>query len=127
METEAAKKLLPHIDMLLEMLEVEPYIVAPIVSDEKWNCYVNRLDTYGEMPTPTRSVISEITSRFFVHEVFLTANCDYSQADLLLTITCNSWIFGLFKLLLSIEPNVHILLFNLVFHFTIQPSVVCKK
>ena len=60
METEAAKGLLPHIDMLLEMLEVEPYIVAPIVSDEKWNCYVNRLDTYGEMPTPTRFVICEL-------------------------------------------------------------------
>jgi len=66
METEAAKKLLPHIGMLLEMLEVEPYIVAPIVSDEKWNCYVNKLDTYGEMAIPTRSVICEllITSLF---------------------------------------------------------------
>jgi hypothetical protein len=71
METDAAKRLLPHIDMLLEMLEVEPYVVAPIVSDERWHCYVNRLDTYGEMPTPTRSVISEITSGFFVSEVSL--------------------------------------------------------
>ena len=96
METEAAKKLLPRIDTLLEMLEVEPYVVAPIVSDERWNRYVNRLDTYGEMPTPTRSVISEITSGFFVSEVPLTVNYDHSQADSLLIIACNSWIFFCF-------------------------------
>ncbi|PPQ65120.1 hypothetical protein CVT24_003011 [Panaeolus cyanescens] len=47
METEAAKKLLPRIDTLLEMLDVQPYVVAPIVSDEKWNHYVGTLDNYG--------------------------------------------------------------------------------
>ena len=98
METEAAKRLLPRIDILLEMLEVEPYIVAPIVSDEKWNRYVNRLDTYGEMLTPTRSVICEITSCFFVHEIFSIANCDYPQADSLLLINWNSWIFYLVQI-----------------------------
>ncbi|KAJ3568328.1 hypothetical protein NP233_g5786 [Leucocoprinus birnbaumii] len=46
METEAARKLLPRIHDLLEMLEVEPYVVAPIVSDDKWEKYVEKLDTY---------------------------------------------------------------------------------
>ncbi|KAF9443135.1 acyl-CoA dehydrogenase NM domain-like protein [Macrolepiota fuliginosa MF-IS2] len=51
MEAEAARKLLPRLDMLLDMLEVEPYVVAPIVSDAKWNRYVDSLDTYGESLT----------------------------------------------------------------------------
>ena len=106
METEAAKRLLPHIDMLLEMLEVEPYVVAPIVSDERWNCYVDRLDTYGEMPIPTRSVISEIPSGFFVSEVPLTVNYDHSQADSLLIIL---WIFRFVQIVVvnSITDRAH--------------------
>ncbi|KAF5345829.1 hypothetical protein D9756_010898 [Leucocoprinus leucothites] len=54
METEAAKKLLPRINVLLDLLQVEPYVVAPITSDAKWDQYVTSLDTYGE--TPMRSV-----------------------------------------------------------------------
>lgn len=64
METEAAKKLLPRIDMLLEMLEVGPYIVAPIISDTKWNRYIESLDTYGATPASMTSGISEVTNSF---------------------------------------------------------------
>ncbi|KAF8873593.1 hypothetical protein CPB84DRAFT_1629132, partial [Gymnopilus junonius] len=47
-EVEAARKMLPWVDVLLEMLEVKPYVIAPIISDDKWNCYVDSFDTYGE-------------------------------------------------------------------------------
>ncbi|PPQ72286.1 hypothetical protein CVT24_004675 [Panaeolus cyanescens] len=48
MEVDVAKKLLPRISDLLEMLEVEPYIVAPIVSNEEWIRYVDGLPGYGQ-------------------------------------------------------------------------------
>ncbi|KXN83885.1 Acyl-coenzyme A oxidase [Leucoagaricus sp. SymC.cos] len=71
MEVEAAKKLLPHIDTLLGMLEVEPYVVAPIVSDARWNSYVNSLETYGE-PSFVTSINSEATDSSTV-EVFTSS------------------------------------------------------
>ncbi|KAF5319139.1 hypothetical protein D9619_008532 [Psilocybe cf. subviscida] len=51
MEAEAAKALLPRINALIDMLDIESYVVAPIVSDEQWSRYVNSLDEYGEVPT----------------------------------------------------------------------------
>jgi hypothetical protein len=74
MEAEAAKKLLPRVDMLLEMLEVEPYVVAPIVSDEKWNRYVDKLETYDDRRAiPTRSVILEVIGDIFAHEILFNS------------------------------------------------------
>jgi hypothetical protein len=37
----------------LEELDVEPYVLAPIVSDEKWAAYEQTLETFGE-PQGTR-------------------------------------------------------------------------
>ncbi|KAG7441051.1 acyl-CoA dehydrogenase NM domain-like protein [Guyanagaster necrorhizus] len=47
MEVGAASALLPRLDQLLEMLDVEHYVVAPIVSDEQWERYVESLETHG--------------------------------------------------------------------------------
>jgi len=36
----------------LDKLEVEPYVLAPIVSDEKWDAYEQRLETFGGSQDP---------------------------------------------------------------------------
>jgi hypothetical protein len=40
----------PHLEEYLARMDIEPYIVAPITSDEKWKLFVDRLPTFGEMP-----------------------------------------------------------------------------
>ncbi|KAG7440704.1 acyl-CoA dehydrogenase NM domain-like protein [Guyanagaster necrorhizus] len=47
-EVGAASALLPQLDQLLEMLDVEPYAVAPIVSNQRWDRYVESLETHGD-------------------------------------------------------------------------------
>lgn len=50
MQTSAVAALLPHTETLLEALDVSSYTTAPIVSDERWNNYVNTLETFGNVP-----------------------------------------------------------------------------
>jgi len=39
----------PRLEKYLARMDVEPYVVAPISSDEKWKLFVDRLPTFGEM------------------------------------------------------------------------------
>ncbi|KAK0230056.1 acyl-CoA dehydrogenase NM domain-like protein [Armillaria fumosa] len=48
MEVDAASALLPQLDQLLEQLDVETYATAPIVSNQRWDRYVQSLETHGE-------------------------------------------------------------------------------
>lgn len=48
MEVDAASALLPRLDQLLEQLDVEKYAIAPIVSNQRWDRYVESLETHGE-------------------------------------------------------------------------------
>lgn len=50
-----ATRLYPQVPQLLRMLEAESYITAPMVSDERWEAYVESLDAYrapSRMPVP---------------------------------------------------------------------------
>ncbi|KAF9467082.1 acyl-CoA dehydrogenase NM domain-like protein [Collybia nuda] len=47
MEDNAASTLFPRLEDLIERLDVEPYVVAPIVSDKRWKRYVESLETHG--------------------------------------------------------------------------------
>lgn len=46
METTAVDRIFPRVDELLAQMSVEPYILAPIVSDERWAEYVAALPSY---------------------------------------------------------------------------------
>ena len=46
MEATAIDRVFPHLEDLLSQLAVEPYIIAPIVSDERWAEYVSSLPPY---------------------------------------------------------------------------------
>ncbi|KAF9467065.1 acyl-CoA dehydrogenase NM domain-like protein [Collybia nuda] len=48
MEVDVASALLPRLEYLLEKLDVEPYATAPIVSNRRWDRYVETLETHGE-------------------------------------------------------------------------------
>ncbi|KAI0259309.1 hypothetical protein BC834DRAFT_636721 [Gloeopeniophorella convolvens] len=47
-EADAVEAVLPHLEEYLERMDVEPYIVAPIVSDKRWTQFVGGLTTFGE-------------------------------------------------------------------------------
>uniref|UniRef100_A0A0W0G8C9 Acyl-CoA oxidase C-alpha1 domain-containing protein n=1 Tax=Moniliophthora roreri TaxID=221103 RepID=A0A0W0G8C9_MONRR len=47
MEVDCAMALLPQLESLLAKLDVQEYIMAPIVSDQSWNAFVNSLQTLG--------------------------------------------------------------------------------
>jgi acyl-CoA oxidase len=73
MEAEAARALLPRINILMDMLDIKPYVVAPIVSDEEWGYYVNSLEKYGEVPVVIRSVALSFTTRFVTHQLLFNS------------------------------------------------------
>ena len=43
----------------LDKLEVEPYVLAPIVSEEKWDAYEQTLETFGGSQDPGMGPIDE--------------------------------------------------------------------
>ena len=47
-EARALEAVFPHLDQYLARMDVAPYVVAPIVSDEKWNQFIGTLQTFGE-------------------------------------------------------------------------------
>lgn len=47
MQLAACTKGVARLEELLDKLEVEPYVLAPIVSDEKWDAYERTLETFG--------------------------------------------------------------------------------
>ncbi|KAH9970505.1 acyl-CoA dehydrogenase NM domain-like protein [Lactifluus volemus] len=47
-EARAIEAVFPHLEEYLTRMDVEAYIVAPIVSDEKWKQFVSGLQTFGE-------------------------------------------------------------------------------
>jgi acyl-CoA oxidase len=47
-EARAIEAVFPHLEEYLTQMDVEAYIVAPIVSDEKWKQFVSGLQTFGE-------------------------------------------------------------------------------
>lgn len=48
MEGKAIDAMFPRLEEFLELTEVEPYISAPIVSEEKWNGYISGLAACGD-------------------------------------------------------------------------------
>jgi hypothetical protein len=46
-EAHALETVFPHLDEYLERMDIAPYIIAPIVSDDKWKEFVNSLETFG--------------------------------------------------------------------------------
>ncbi|KAH9936925.1 acyl-CoA dehydrogenase NM domain-like protein [Amylocystis lapponica] len=50
MEASAVDAVYERLEEFLERMDVEPYITAPIASDEEWEKYVASLTTYGEAP-----------------------------------------------------------------------------
>lgn len=47
-EARALEAVFPHLDEYLARMDVAPYVVAPIVSDEKWNQFIGTLQTFEE-------------------------------------------------------------------------------
>ena len=47
-EARALEAVFPHLDEYLARMDVASYVVAPIVSDEKWNQFIGTLQTFGE-------------------------------------------------------------------------------
>ena len=52
MQLAACTKGVARLEEWLEKLEVEPYVLAPIVSEEKWNSYERTLETFGRSQDP---------------------------------------------------------------------------
>ena len=52
MQLAACTKGVARLEEWLDKLEVEPYILAPIVSDEKWDAYERTLETFGSSQDP---------------------------------------------------------------------------
>ena len=50
MEDTALEGVLPHVDRLIKDMNVMPYVRAPIVSDERWEEFVNGLETFVSRP-----------------------------------------------------------------------------
>lgn len=63
----ATQHVYPRLTELLDKLEVEPYIVAPIVSDEGWRTYVQSLNTHGNLQACTPHIEAGIESKIKVH------------------------------------------------------------
>ncbi|KAF9478467.1 acyl-CoA dehydrogenase NM domain-like protein [Pholiota conissans] len=53
LERKAMKALLPCLDALLEGLQIEKYCHAPIISEERWQRYVDGLPTFMSVDAPT--------------------------------------------------------------------------
>jgi len=47
-EARALEAVFPRLEEYLGRMDVAPYVVAPIVSDEKWKNFVGTLQTFGE-------------------------------------------------------------------------------
>ena len=54
MQLHACTNGVPRLEEWLEKLEVEPYVLAPIVSEEKWMAYEQTLETFGESQNEQR-------------------------------------------------------------------------
>jgi len=52
MQLAACTKGVARLEEWLDKLEVEPYILAPIVSEEKWNAHEQSLETFGQSQDP---------------------------------------------------------------------------
>jgi len=52
MQLAACTKGVARLEEWLDKLEVEPYVLAPIVSDEKWDAYERSLETFGSSQGP---------------------------------------------------------------------------
>lgn len=65
LERNAMQALLPRLDELLSGLNVEAYCTAPIMSDEKWEKYVEGLPTFtSEIASPrTQSLLQTYPAR----------------------------------------------------------------
>ena len=47
MELESAAASFKHLESLLERLDVDSYVTAPMISDERWDAYEQSLQTYS--------------------------------------------------------------------------------
>ncbi len=48
-ETRAIEAVFPHLEEYLACMDVAPYIIAPIVSEEKWERFLGSLQVFGDM------------------------------------------------------------------------------
>ena len=52
MQLAACTKGVARLEEWLDKLEIEPYVLAPIVSKEKWDAYEQTLETFGKSQDP---------------------------------------------------------------------------
>jgi len=62
MQLNACKKGVVRLGEWLDKLEIEPYVLAPIVSQEKWDAHEQRLDTFTT-PHDTWTQSSQVSAR----------------------------------------------------------------
>ncbi|KAI0066072.1 acyl-CoA dehydrogenase NM domain-like protein [Artomyces pyxidatus] len=57
---DAAAALRPELETLVDQLDVESYVTAPIICEEDWNAYVSSLEAFGDSQacTPTRNEVN---------------------------------------------------------------------
>jgi hypothetical protein len=47
-EAHALEAVFPHLDEYLARMDIASYVIAPIISDERWNQFIDMLPTFGE-------------------------------------------------------------------------------
>lgn len=48
MESVAVDAVFPHLEVLLDRMDVDAYVTAPLISKESWESYLGGLPTYGD-------------------------------------------------------------------------------
>ncbi|KAJ7929607.1 acyl-CoA dehydrogenase NM domain-like protein [Mycena leptocephala] len=65
MEQHAIAAVYPRLEDFLDRMHVEPYITAPLVSDERWKAYLGTLKTYGS-PSGSQAEDWNLTYKAFL-------------------------------------------------------------
>ena len=75
MQLNACTKGVARLEEWLDKLEVEPYVLAPIVSEEKWDAYERTLETFGESQDPW----IELSDKAYVEELAVNTTLEEFQ------------------------------------------------
>lgn len=65
-EAYALDAVFPHLEEYLARMDVAPYIIAPISSDDKWEQFVDTLETFGETSSEGAGIVERLLRRRFV-------------------------------------------------------------
>jgi hypothetical protein len=59
-EAYALDAVFPHLEEYLARMDVAPYIIAPISSDDKWEQFVDTLETFGETSSEGAGIVERL-------------------------------------------------------------------